>query len=99
MSGGKAKKRKKQPWRITYKNKTEFAQMPPCVNCGRQGKHYVGPSNIDRREGFFICQPRESILLDPPQSADDILSLLKVELDANQKAYIEHQIVNGVDRG
>lgn len=61
MSGGRAKRRKKQEWRKKYANRIRDVFGGACPNCGeRTAGHYVPPSGGGRFPGFFICAKKEA---------------------------------------
>lgn len=60
MTGGRAKRRRKQEWRKTYAHRIRSLSYKNCPNCGEPGPHFVPPSGGGRFPGFFICNPKET---------------------------------------
>jgi hypothetical protein len=57
MTGGAAKRRRKQKWRKVYANRIRDVFGGVCPNCKEPGAHFVPPSFGD--PGFYICNKKE----------------------------------------
>jgi hypothetical protein len=59
------------------KKKQKKQRLTPtkCINCGKKGAHFVGPSFGDK--GFFICKLAEKQQDLPPEFAELVTSIFR----------------------